>query len=208
MSTSLKSASLNQKVHQLSRLDNFTNFFHLLGVYLFIALGFAGAFGFYHYQSTHGLSFGWNVPVTLVATVWMGVAQHRLGGLAHDALHHLMFKNRYLNELVSDWFCMFPIFSLTYFFRLEHLGHHQRVNEPEGDPDVSLLKESGYWLEQPLTKGQRLKQLAKLFNIASLVRYTVIRSQYASLLSFKHAFRRRDAKASHVLLYNLSVVLH
>src|SRR4029453_6581441 len=79
---------------------------------------------------------------------------------------------------------------------------------PEGDPDVSLLKESGYWLEQPLTKGQRLKQLAKLFNIASLVRYTVIRSQYASLLSFKHAFRRRDAKASHVLIYNLSVVLH
>jgi hypothetical protein len=40
----------------------------------------------------------------------MGTAQHRLGGLAHDALHHLMFKNRYLNELISDWFCMFPIY--------------------------------------------------------------------------------------------------
>src|SRR4029453_3157396 len=163
MESSLRSQALKEKIQGLSRTDNYTNFFHLAGIYLFIALGFAGALGFYHYQPFLGLSFWWNVPVTLLALVWMGVAQHRLGGLAHDALHHLLFKNRYLNELVSDWFCMFPIFILTYFFRLEHLGHHQRVNDPEGDPDVSLLKESGYWLEQPLTKGQRLKQLAKLF---------------------------------------------
>jgi len=208
MESSLKSQALKEEIQELSRTDNHTNFLHLAGVYLFIALGFAIAFGFYHYQSTNGLSFWWNIPVTVLVMVWMGVAQHRLGGLAHDGLHHLMFKNRYLNELVSDLFCMFPIYSVTYFFRLEHLGHHQCVNDAKKDPDVALLKESGFWLEGPIHKKQLLEKLFKVFSIPSLVRYMAIRAKYASLLSSKHAFRRKDAKALNDTLYNVAVVAH
>src|SRR4030095_5477954 len=162
MESSLRSQALKEKIQGLSRTDHYTNFFHLAGIYLFIALGFAGALGFYHYQPFLGLSFWWNVPVTLLALVWMGLSQHRLGGLAHDALHHLLFKNRYLNELVSDLFCMFPIYSFTYLFRLQHLGHHQCVNDPKKDPDVSLLKESGFWLESPIDSKQLFKKFVKL----------------------------------------------
>ena len=208
MKSTLKNRQLNEEIHRLSRTDNYTNFFHLAGIYLFLALGFGGALGFYHYRYLQGFSIWWNIPVTLLAIVWMGVAQHRLGGLAHDALHHLMFKNRYLNEWISDCFCMFPIFSITYFFRLEHLGHHQSVNDPETDPDMALLQESGYWLEGPVPKKQLRWEFLKLLNIPALIRYMAIRSKYASLFYSKHAFRRKDAKASSIYIYNALTVVH
>jgi fatty acid desaturase len=195
---SLKDPQLNKKIQQLRQTDNYTNFFHLAGVYLFIALVIGATLGFYHYQSLLGFSFWWNIPVTFLAIMLVGVGQHRLGGLAHDALHHLMFKNRYLNELVSDWFCMFPIFSITHFFRLEHLGHHQNVNDPKKDPDVSLLKETGYWLEGPTSKKQLLGKLLRLLNIPSLFRYMAIRSQYASFLTHKNPYWRKEAKFSKI----------
>src|SRR5262245_35729953 len=154
MKTTLKSPDLAKRIQQLCKTDNYTNFFHLGAVYLFLAAGIGAACWFFQYQARSWIAFGWNIPVALAAILWVGAAQHRLGGLAHDALHHLLFKNRLLNEIVSDWFCMFPIYSVTYFFRLEHLGHHLRTNDPEHDPDILLLKEGGYYYSGPMEKKQ------------------------------------------------------
>ena len=51
---------------------------------------------------------------------------------------------------VSDLLCMFPLFASIYHYRLQHLAHHQFVNDPDRDPDVSQLRTSGHWLGFPL----------------------------------------------------------
>ena len=84
-----------------------------------------------------GLHWAWNIPVVFVATVLIGAGQHQLTVLAHEASHHTLFRNRWLNELVSDWFCMFPMLSTTHHYRLHHLAHHQFVNDYERDPNVA-----------------------------------------------------------------------
>ena len=76
--------------------------------------------------------------------------------VAHEASHYLLFRNRILNELVSDWLCLFPMWSSTHHYRLQHLAHHQFVNDPERDPDISQLQTSGHWLPFPLTRKQFL----------------------------------------------------
>ncbi len=48
-------------------------------------------------------------------------------------------RNRYLNDLIPDVFCMFPSMTTIHFYRLFHLGHHQFTNDPERDPDLLNL---------------------------------------------------------------------
>ena len=104
---------------------------------------------FYHVQTTLGWSWWWNVPVTVLAVILIGAGQHQLTGLSHEAAHHILFKNRLINDLASDLLCMFPLFSAHPAYRLQHLAHHQFVNDPDRDPDISQLKTSGHWLLFP-----------------------------------------------------------
>src|SRR5262249_57025433 len=108
-----------------------------------------------------GLGWWWEVPVGLFAIVLVGAGQHQLSGLAHEGSHHILFRGRYLNDLVTDWFCMFPLFGSIHHYRLQHLAHHQFVNDPLRDPDVSQLKTSGHWLDFPLGRGLFLRTLLK-----------------------------------------------
>ena len=48
-------------------------------------------------------------------------------------------KNRHLNDLVPDLFCMFPLMTTIHFYRLFHMGHHQFTNDPDRDPDLLNL---------------------------------------------------------------------
>ena len=65
--------------------------------------------------------------------------QHRLAGLGHESSHYSFMKNRYLNDLIPDLFCMFPIMTTIHFYRLFHFGHHQFTNDPDRDPDLQNL---------------------------------------------------------------------
>ena len=48
-------------------------------------------------------------------------------------------KNHYLNDLIPDLFCMFPLMTTIHFYRLFHMGHHQYTNDPDRDPDLLNL---------------------------------------------------------------------
>jgi fatty acid desaturase len=192
----LQDAALKEKLQELRRTDNWTNWYYLARTYLYLALVIGAAVWFDLHRQSAGWSVGWDVPVFLLAIVLVGAGQHQLSGLAHEGVHHILFRNRYLNELVSDWFCLFPMFSSTHHYRLQHLAHHQFVNDPVRDPDVSQLQTSGHWLPFPLTRGQFLRALLKQLWLPNLIRFIRVRAAYNATGTDKNPYLRKGVKPS------------
>jgi fatty acid desaturase len=200
MATALQSpapiASLNdqrvkEKLQDLRQTDNLTNIAYFLRTYLFLALAIGGTIAFYSVVAANEWSWWWDVPVTLVAIVLVGAGQHQLTGLAHEASHHILFKNRLLNDLASDWLCMFPMFSSTQHYRLQHIAHHQFVNDPDRDPDVSQLKTSGHWLSFPVSRSVFLRTLVAQLWLPNLFRYMRIRGAYNAVPTGKNPYLKK-----------------
>jgi fatty acid desaturase len=191
---SLKDAELKEQLQQLRQTDNLTNWYYLFRTYLFLFVVIGAAVWFDLYRQEQGSSVLWSVPVFLVAIVLVGAGQHQLSGLAHEGSHHILFRNRILNELVSDWCCLFPLYSSTHHYRLQHLAHHQFVNDPIRDPDVSQLQTSGHWLNFPLGKREFLKTLVKQLWIPNLIRFIRVRAQYNSTGTDKNPYMPKGIK--------------
>jgi fatty acid desaturase len=181
MSTAIHTLSdpaLKAELQRLRRTDNLTNWYYIARTYLYLAVVIGAAVWFFEYVRLNDLSWLWAVPVALVAVVLVGAGQHQLTGLAHEGSHHILFRHRLLNDLASDWFCMFPIFGATHLYRLQHLAHHQFVNDPDRDPDVSQLRTSGHWLDFPVGKRQFLLTLLKQLWVPNLIRFMRVRAAY------------------------------
>jgi fatty acid desaturase len=170
--------ALKQKLQELRQTDNFTNFYYLARTYVLMMGVLAAAVWFSVYREAAGWSFWWNVPVFAAAIVLVGALQHHLSNLGHEAAHHVLFKNRYLNDLVSDFFCMFPMFTTTHHYRVQHLAHHQFVNDPLRDPDVSQLRDSGHWDHFPLSRREAWRMLLAQLWLPNLVRFIRVRARY------------------------------
>ena len=131
---------VHRAIVPLMKADNRTNWMYLareyslLGVLLWVGSASYSAWSLGHIGL---MAFATSALMTVVM---VAVLQHRLSGLAHDASHHVLFRNRLANELVSDLFLMFPIMAMTQMYRASHLGHHQFVNDPDRDPDLIRLK--------------------------------------------------------------------
>jgi fatty acid desaturase len=175
---SLADAAFKARLQQLRQTDNLTNWYYLARTYLYLAVVLGGAVWFFEARESWGLAWWWNVPVALAAIVLVGAGQHQLSGLAHEGSHYILFRNRILNDLVSDLFCMFPLFASIYHYRLQHLAHHQFVNDPDRDPDVSQLRTSGHWLGFPLPKRDFLLALVKQLWPLRLIRFMRVRAKY------------------------------
>src|SRR5207247_4700891 len=116
--------------------------------------------------------------------------------LAHEASHHILFRNRPLNDNAGDWLTMFPLFSTLYHYRLQHHAHHQFVNDPDRDPDVSQLQTSGHWLPFPLSPGEFLRTLLKQLWVPNLIRFIRIRAQYNSIGTDRNPYLKKGWKPS------------
>ena len=125
----------------LMRADNRTNLRFILLEYALLISTLAGCILAYHAWTGGRLPTLGFVPLAALGIVMIGAVQHRLSGLAHDASHYTLFRNKWANELVSDWLLMFPLMAMTQRFRASHLGHHRFVNDPVRDPDVVRLNE-------------------------------------------------------------------
>lgn len=209
--TTLQDPQLKQQLQELRRTDNFTNVLYLLRTWACLGLVIASTLWFYHAQASQGWNWWWNLPVTAIAIVLIGAGQHQLTGLTHEASHYTLFKNRLINDLVSDWFCMFPMFSSTQHYRLQHLAHHQFVNDPARDPDVSQLKTSGHWLGFPISRATFLRAILKQLWLPNLLRYITIRAAYNSLPTTNNPYLKAGWKPSKTpvrvgLLYLLSTI--
>jgi fatty acid desaturase len=195
---SLKDAELKERLQDLRRTDNCTNWFYLARAYLFLAAVIGGAVAFDLWRQGAGLGWWWDVPVAALAILCVGAGQHQLSGLAHEGVHHILFKNRYLNDLASDVFCMLPLFSSTHHYRLQHLAHHQFVNDPVRDPDVSQLKTSGHWLSFPVTRAEFRRVLLRQLWLPNLVRFIRVRAAYNATGTDKNPYLRKGTRPSRV----------
>jgi fatty acid desaturase len=178
----LNSPELLRRVNALRRTDNWTNWFYLLREYLYLGGVVALAITFYLCREGWGLHWLWNVPVSLLAITLIGAGQHRLTTLGHEASHYILFRNRRLNELVSDFLCMFPVWSTTHHYRLQHMAHHQFPNDPERDPDVAQMEGSGHRFRFPMSARRFIWEcvIKQILWPPGLIRYTRMRARYAS----------------------------
>src|SRR5579884_4055401 len=97
-----------RQVAALRQPDNFTNWFYLAREYLLLAVPIAATIFLYEQAPL------WAAPVILLTIIWVGAGQHRLATLTHEAAHYVLFRNRLLNELVSELCCMFPMLGTTH----------------------------------------------------------------------------------------------
>lgn len=192
--TSLNDPRMKAKLQELRQTDNVTNWWYLFRTWAYLIAVIGGTIAFYNYRAELGLAWWWNIPVTILAIIMVGAGQHQLTGLAHEASHHILFKNRILNDLVSDWCCMFPMFSTTHHYRLQHLAHHQFINDPLRDPDVSQLQTSGHWLDFPVSRDTFLKTVLKQLFIPNLFKFILVRASYNSLPTDKNPYLKKGWK--------------
>lgn len=200
---SIHDPHIKEKLQELRRTDNTTNVYYFVRIYLYFALVIGAALWFFHFPAASAdhpgaWSWWWNVPVAFVAIVLIGAGQHQLTALAHEAAHHTLFRHRFANDLCSDWLCMFPLYSSTQHYRLQHLAHHQFVNDPERDPDVSQLQTSGHWLNFPLASGVFVKTLLRQLWIPNLIRYMRIRAKYNAIATDKNPYLKKGWKPSKI----------
>ena len=191
---SLAGPEFKKRLQDLRQTDNYHNWYYLLRTYALLLATIGGAVWFYQATRAGGLSLIWNVPVFCVAIVIVGALQHHLANLAHEAVHHTLFKNRYLNDMVSEWLCSFPMFSSTFHYGLHHLAHHQFVNDPVRDPDISQLQKSGHRLSFPIVRDEFLDVLFRQLWVPNLIRYSMARAEYDSLGTVHNPYIRPDWK--------------
>ena len=193
---SLADPALKALLQDLRRTDNVTNWFHLLGVYLYLAAVIGLAVWFFENRETLELLWWWNLPVAIAAIGLVGAGQHRLSGLAHEGSHHILFRGRYLNDLAADLLTMFPLFGSIYHYRLQHLAHHQFVNDPDRDPDVSQLQTSGHWLDFPVPKRGVVIAFLKQLWFPRLIRFMRVRAHYNATGTDKNPYMFKGKKPS------------
>ena len=115
----------------------------------------------------------------------------------------MLFRNRRLNELASDWLCMFPVFGTTHGYRVQHLAHHQHVNDPERDPDLAQMEASGHRFAFPMPRLRFvwLCVVKQLLWLPGLLRYTLVRGRYAGVGDPKKSGRKTIVPVVAALVY-------
>ena len=169
-----------EEVKALKNRDNVTNWVYLARIYLILAVSIGAAIYLDHLAMSGQIAWWSSIPVTVLAVVAVGASQHQFGGVVHEGTHYMLFANRKLNELASDWLGAFPILTTTFHFRLHHLAHHQFINDPERDPDISQLQDSDHWLDFPITHVEMVIKLLKQLWLPNLIRYTLTRARYSA----------------------------
>ena len=88
--------------------------------------------------------------------------------LGQEAALGVMFRNRWLNELVGDWLIHFPFSSATHHVRQQVLAHYEFPNDPERDAELVIARRAGFW---PLDVG-------RLLRLSAFIRWNSLRTNY------------------------------
>jgi fatty acid desaturase len=191
----LDDAALQREIMRLRQVNNHTNLFFLAFEYLCLGVVIATAVFFAESRQAWGLSWYWNIPVFGLAIILIGGLQHRLAGLGHESSHYSFMRHRYLNDLIPDLFCMFPLMTTVHFYRLFHFGHHQFTNDPGRDPDLLNLGHGKRAEEFPMPRGRFIRVIYFCFLVAPIrfLRYQWAYFQVNTLGKGKNIYVERSA---------------
>src|SRR5512137_1108084 len=103
--------SIASELQRLKERDNHTNYRYLAANYAIFLATMVATLWAYGYAETSGLGAWLTVPVTIAAVIIIGGFQHQLGGVIHEGTHYILFADRKKNEIISDWFAAFPIYT-------------------------------------------------------------------------------------------------
>lgn len=98
------------------------------------------------------------IPLTLLM---IGSRQRAISNLSHDASHFNLFKNKTINDFITNIFCSLPMFETVAIYRKLHFKHHKFLGDPENDPDSKAHLLLGYddtnpWRGSPFKNYIRL----------------------------------------------------
>lgn len=188
--------SIAAQLQRLKERDNHTNYRYLAINYAIFLTTMTVTVWSFGYAQTSGFGAWLTVPVTVLAVIIIGGFQHQLGGCIHEGTHYILFADRRKNEIISDWFAAFPIYTSTYAFRLHHLAHHQFVNDPVRDPNFAQAEMSGHWLDFPLTQYELLVSVIRQLNPIRLVKYILARARYSAIGSDENPYADKKRMGS------------
>jgi fatty acid desaturase len=92
----------------------------------------------------------------LLASIVLGIAQHALALLGHEAVHYRVSKNLFLNEWIGRLFCFFPVGVTLSTYRDFHFPHHRGPNS-KNDPEVPLRRALGKNWAPPYTTARGIR---------------------------------------------------
>jgi fatty acid desaturase len=87
----------------------------------------------------------WHPMLYVFAVAFIGSRQHALLVLMHDGVHYRLFRNRPLNDWVSEVVLAWPHLVTARQYRKNHFGHHKFLNTPQ-DPDLIRRKGDPAWV--------------------------------------------------------------
>lgn len=146
---------------------------------------------FYVYKCTSNLAmwasafammcYSENVFVHMAAAVWMGLFFQQCGWLAHDFLHHQVFKNRRYGDLGGIFWGGVAQGYSAQWWKNKHNGHHAVPNlhcstamSQDGDPDIDTMPLLAWSVKQ----AQSYRELSTDGKDSAFVRF-MIRNQAA-----------------------------
>lgn len=97
----------------------------------------------------------WSHPVTwLLAIILLGGRQLGLAVLMHEAGHKTLFKTDYLNVLIGQWLCAYPVLGDVNAYGTSHRLHH-RLAGTDQDPDLPNYR------SYPVSKASFIRKLKR-----------------------------------------------
>lgn len=96
----------------------------------------------FHYQ---------NLWVDALAILVIGNRQHAIALLGHEGAHFMLSSNRIWNDILTGFFCFWPLGISLAGFREFHFTHHNSVGTIN-DPELKFKKAFNHRYELPITK--------------------------------------------------------
>lgn len=135
------------RVKELSKINSTKSLSAVAASWLIMAaaIGFAVAVN-------HWLAY-------VLSVILVAGRQHSLFLLVHEGTHQRLLKKPFWNDLVSNFFCAYPIFIDTDTYRSNHLSHHHNLNSDK-DPDWVRKKDISEW-QFPKKSSQAISEYKK-----------------------------------------------
>jgi len=107
-------------------------------------------------------------PLLYIATVmWIGSRQHALMVLMHDGVHYRLFRNRFLNDWLSEISLAWPVLISARAYRHNHFAHHRYLNT-ERDPDWARRQGVAAWVFPKRPRDLTLLLLSDLSGLGAI----------------------------------------